>query len=312
MRRTPPPGRPRHHQRHPPLNHRPSRPRPPAVSTASGPSPRARGAVRASTTSRATRGVHPRVRGERNTDEIWLPQSTGPSPRARGAVLLSWGFSAGRGRFEQLLGNRTFSPSGRARRARAWAGSGVNTGVRRRSWGAGARGGWYFAPSGPGLRRGSVAVGATHSRTGGRWSGVAEEGVACVADGLPVTRSGARMAAPHERRDVVRARVEGARAIDRGDASHAVGSPVRARLARSSQAHLFQQRVSKSADIRLTAVGDDLTAVRIDGSPGVDRRRHDDRLTYTPYPSPPPRRRGAPTLMLRTHLRRLLLRPGRP
>ncbi|MBZ9644499.1 hypothetical protein K8369_35280, partial [Streptomyces sp. PSKA30] len=28
-------------------------------------------------------------------------------------------------------------------------------------------------------------------------------------------------------------------------------------------AHLFQQRVSKTADIRLTAVGDHLTAVRI-------------------------------------------------
>ncbi len=52
-------------------------------------------------------------------------------------------------------------------------------------------------------------------------------------------------------------------------------------------AHLFQQRVSKSADIRLTAVGDHLTAVRIDGSPGVDWRRHYDRLAYTPVPVPP-------------------------
>ncbi|TFV34279.1 hypothetical protein E4K10_12460 [Streptomyces sp. T1317-0309] len=50
--------------------------------------------------------------------------------------------------------------------------------------------------------------------------------------------------------------------------------------------HLFQQRVSKSADIRLTAVGDHLTAVRIDGSPGVDWRRHYDRLAYTPVPVP--------------------------
>lgn len=52
-------------------------------------------------------------------------------------------------------------------------------------------------------------------------------------------------------------------------------------------AHLFQQRVSKSADVRLTAVGDNLTAIRIDGSPGVDWRRHYDRLTYTPMPVPP-------------------------
>ncbi|MET7606594.1 ATP-grasp ribosomal peptide maturase [Streptomyces avermitilis] len=52
-------------------------------------------------------------------------------------------------------------------------------------------------------------------------------------------------------------------------------------------AHLFQQRVSKSADIRLTAVGDHLTAVRIDGSPGIDWRRHYEALTYTPVPVPP-------------------------
>ncbi|GHE14190.1 hypothetical protein [Streptomyces alanosinicus] len=47
------------------------------------------------------------------------------------------------------------------------------------------------------------------------------------------------------------------------------------------------QRVSKTADIRLTAVGDHLTAVRINGSPGIDWRRHYDRLTYTPVPVPP-------------------------
>ncbi|NED31737.1 ATP-grasp ribosomal peptide maturase [Streptomyces sp. SID8499] len=51
-------------------------------------------------------------------------------------------------------------------------------------------------------------------------------------------------------------------------------------------AHLFQQRVRKSADIRLTAVGDHFTAVRIDGSPGVDWRRYYDRLAYTPVPVP--------------------------
>ncbi|WP_416978726.1 hypothetical protein [Streptomyces sp. T028] len=52
-------------------------------------------------------------------------------------------------------------------------------------------------------------------------------------------------------------------------------------------AHLFQQRVAKAADVRLTAVGDLLFAVRIDGSPGVDWRRHYDDLTYTPIPTPP-------------------------
>lgn len=45
--------------------------------------------------------------------------------------------------------------------------------------------------------------------------------------------------------------------------------------------HLFQQRVPKVADVRLTAVGDRLFAVRIDSSPGVDWRRHYDDLAYT-------------------------------
>jgi ATP-grasp ribosomal peptide maturase len=51
--------------------------------------------------------------------------------------------------------------------------------------------------------------------------------------------------------------------------------------------HLFQQYVDKVADIRLTAVGDRLFAVRIDGSPGVDWRRHYDDLTYTLISTPP-------------------------
>ncbi|MFG2794137.1 hypothetical protein [Streptomyces sp. NPDC048419] len=52
-------------------------------------------------------------------------------------------------------------------------------------------------------------------------------------------------------------------------------------------AHLFQQRVAKIADIRLTAVAQRLFAVRIDGSPGVDWRRHYDQLTYTSITAPP-------------------------
>lgn len=51
--------------------------------------------------------------------------------------------------------------------------------------------------------------------------------------------------------------------------------------------HLFQQQVAKEADIRLTAVGDRLFAVRIDGSPGLDWRRHYDHLSYTLIDTPP-------------------------
>lgn len=50
--------------------------------------------------------------------------------------------------------------------------------------------------------------------------------------------------------------------------------------------HLFQQRVAKVADIRLTAVGDRLFAVRIDGSPGLDWRRHYDDLSYSVVDTP--------------------------
>ncbi|MFC4610693.1 ATP-grasp ribosomal peptide maturase [Streptomyces maoxianensis] len=52
-------------------------------------------------------------------------------------------------------------------------------------------------------------------------------------------------------------------------------------------AHLFQKRVNKTADIRMTVVGDHLFPVRIDGSPGVDWRRHYDALTYTLIDVPP-------------------------
>ncbi|MEW2087056.1 hypothetical protein [Streptomyces sp. NPDC005283] len=51
--------------------------------------------------------------------------------------------------------------------------------------------------------------------------------------------------------------------------------------------HLFQQRVNKVADIRMTVVGDRLFPVRIDGSPGVDWRRHYEALTYTLIDAPP-------------------------
>ncbi|MFE4665278.1 ATP-grasp ribosomal peptide maturase [Streptomyces sp. NPDC056716] len=51
--------------------------------------------------------------------------------------------------------------------------------------------------------------------------------------------------------------------------------------------HLFQRRVAKTADVRLTAVGDRLFAVRIDGSPGLDWRRHYDALRYSLIEPPP-------------------------
>jgi len=61
--------------------------------------------------------------------------------------------------------------------------------------------------------------------------------------------------------------------------------------------HLFQQRVTKVADIRLTAVGDRLFAVRIDGSPGLDWRRHYDDLGYTLIDTPSDVAKGIRTYM---------------
>lgn len=51
--------------------------------------------------------------------------------------------------------------------------------------------------------------------------------------------------------------------------------------------HLFQSRVEKIADVRLTVVGRRLFAVRIDGSPGLDWRRHYDDLHYSLIDTPP-------------------------
>ncbi|MQS39352.1 hypothetical protein FFZ77_28360 [Streptomyces katsurahamanus] len=44
--------------------------------------------------------------------------------------------------------------------------------------------------------------------------------------------------------------------------------------------------MDKVADIRLTVVGEHLFAVRIDGSPGVDWRRHYSHLAYTLIDTP--------------------------
>ncbi|MGC0377635.1 ATP-grasp ribosomal peptide maturase [Streptomyces sp. SAI-229] len=62
----------------------------------------------------------------------------------------------------------------------------------------------------------------------------------------------------------------------------------------SGTAHLFQQRVDKVADARVTVIGDHVFSVRID-SDLLDWRTDYDRLTYTPVPPPP----GLTTAMLR-------------
>ncbi|MFJ6571959.1 ATP-grasp ribosomal peptide maturase [Streptomyces sp. NPDC091292] len=51
--------------------------------------------------------------------------------------------------------------------------------------------------------------------------------------------------------------------------------------------HLFQKRVRSVADLRVTAVGDEMFTVRIEGSPGLDWRRHYDALDYTLIDTPP-------------------------
>ncbi|MGW7128864.1 ATP-grasp ribosomal peptide maturase [Streptomyces bobili] len=51
-------------------------------------------------------------------------------------------------------------------------------------------------------------------------------------------------------------------------------------------AHLFQQRVPKTADVRVTVIGSHVFCVRID-SDLLDWRTNYNRLTYTPVESPP-------------------------
>ncbi|MFE1960089.1 ATP-grasp ribosomal peptide maturase [Streptomyces sp. NPDC059479] len=51
--------------------------------------------------------------------------------------------------------------------------------------------------------------------------------------------------------------------------------------------HLFQERVNKVADVRLTVVDDALFAVRIDGASGLDWRRDYNALSYTLIETPP-------------------------
>ncbi|WP_219500672.1 ATP-grasp ribosomal peptide maturase [Nonomuraea ceibae] len=51
-------------------------------------------------------------------------------------------------------------------------------------------------------------------------------------------------------------------------------------------AHLFQERVRKVADVRVTMVGERAFAVRIDGAPRLDWRQDYPSLTYTPVDAP--------------------------
>ena len=50
--------------------------------------------------------------------------------------------------------------------------------------------------------------------------------------------------------------------------------------------HLFQKRVQSVADLRVTAVGEEVFTVRIDGSPGADWRRHYSALSYSLVDTP--------------------------
>ncbi|GHA42920.1 ATP-grasp ribosomal peptide maturase [Streptomyces spiroverticillatus] len=55
----------------------------------------------------------------------------------------------------------------------------------------------------------------------------------------------------------------------------------------TSTMHLFQKRVPAVAHLRVTVVGEEVFTVRIDGSPGLDWRRHYPDLTYTLVDTPP-------------------------
>ncbi|MEW1701134.1 ATP-grasp ribosomal peptide maturase [Streptomyces sp. NPDC091278] len=50
--------------------------------------------------------------------------------------------------------------------------------------------------------------------------------------------------------------------------------------------HLFQKRVQSVADLRVTAVGEEVFTVRIEGSPSLDWRRHYDSLSYSLIDTP--------------------------
>jgi ATP-grasp ribosomal peptide maturase len=55
----------------------------------------------------------------------------------------------------------------------------------------------------------------------------------------------------------------------------------------SGAAHLFQRQVDKVADVRVIVIGTSVFAVRIDGAPEIDWRRHYPDLSYTLIDAPP-------------------------
>ncbi|MGW1143765.1 ATP-grasp ribosomal peptide maturase [Streptomyces sp. NPDC002454] len=54
----------------------------------------------------------------------------------------------------------------------------------------------------------------------------------------------------------------------------------------SHTVHLFQKRVHAVADLRVTVVGQEVFTVRIEGSPGLDWRRHYGELSYRSIDTP--------------------------
>ncbi|WP_031032772.1 ATP-grasp ribosomal peptide maturase [Streptomyces albus] len=65
--------------------------------------------------------------------------------------------------------------------------------------------------------------------------------------------------------------------VDPGELHEGVGATM----------HQFQKRVRSVADLRVTAVGEHVFTVRIDGSRGLDWRRHYDALSYALVDTPP-------------------------
>ena len=62
--------------------------------------------------------------------------------------------------------------------------------------------------------------------------------------------------------------------------------PVDITTAISGAAHLFQRQVDKVADVRVIVIGASVFAVRIDGAPGIDWRRHYPDLSYALIEAP--------------------------
>jgi glutathione synthase/RimK-type ligase-like ATP-grasp enzyme len=76
----------------------------------------------------------------------------------------------------------------------------------------------------------------------------------------------------------------------------------------AATAHLFQERLTKQFEVRLTVIGSRMFAARIDVNPDstagtIDYRADYAHLTYTRIPTPRPVRAGVTALLRRLHLR---------